>query len=556
LEEEAKYSHEELIWIQNNIGWLDYDKTHHPDSFRWTQQTNWLVNCDCSIILLAMGNQTGKTDMCAEDWCLRIHGLHPVSWKNLKNTDKIRTFRVCAETLPTEKGGNEKKNTVYQAIMRRFPTYLLKNDITLRNPVQAWKSPVGGPDFFIEYVSYGQTDQRQAGVQRKAILIDEGAGNEFFIEQTRRITAAEAESGKADIIIAYTPTETESAWMFDDILERAKVIYRTPTVCRYIFNRSAGKEKHKAIEYTENDSDIAVIFSSLLDNPVFPMDVKIKKIKELADPDVQAARGFGLFRQASGKVFKDFNSAIHVKDFKRYFINGIPDIYKLARGIDYHSKNPWACIFIAISPWDEIFVWDEYEAFPDKMITYDIGKIIAAKSGHYNYAVSKIDPLAGNTQTNTGLSPLQDLNRYFYDFKKEGLGTGGNWTPWDTKSSKGLDELRKRLYYANICKEPFNNLQIDNGKKVRVPTIWFGNNCIRTIEMMKKWKWQDWKDRDRLTENDPKGDNIGQRQQRYSHFPITIECLLKCPEVVMARFKTQFDRRKVEEHKSYFQAGR
>lgn len=553
-EEARQLSVKDLEWIQNNVSWLSYEKTGHPDSFRDNVTLKWLLQCDASVILLAMGNQSGKSDTFAEDWAYRIHNMHPISWKNLKNTDKIRTFRVCAETLPTEKGDEEKKNSIYQAIMRRFPRYLLKKDITIRNPVQTWRSPIGGPDFFIEYVSYGQTDQRQAGVQRKAIGIDEGAGNEFFVEQSRRITAAEAESGKADIIIMYTPTETESAWMFEDLVDQAKYIYRSQAVRNYIYYHMTG-EKLPAYEVTDNDSDVAVMYASLLDNPVVPRAVAIKKIKEMVDPDVQAARGFGLFRQVSGKVYKNFSSLVHVIDMNKYFEHGvIPSGFKFARGIDYHSKNPWAYVQVAISPWDELFVYDEYEAFPERQVTYDIAKVIAIKGGMRHFEVSKIDPLANDKQSNTGLSVIEDLNRYFHEFKKDAICASGYWTPWDTKSTKGLEEMRKRLQNAVVCGKPFNNLQTENGRKVRLPTIWFSNQCPRTIEGMKKWSWQEYKDRDRLLTSDPKGDRITERNQKYSHFPIAVECLLKCHEVVHARFNHEFQRPRHMDQKSYFQA--
>ena len=553
--QQPKYSQEDLAWIQANIGWLDHAKTGHPDSFWATKQAEWLFKMgDFETILLAWGNQTGKNDTVAEDWSLRVQGLHKISWKNLHPTDKIRTFRVCCEILPTDKGEQEKKNTVYPAILRRFPKGLLKKDVTIRNPVQTWRDPQGGPDFYIEYVSYGQTTQSQAGVQRKAIWIDEGPSYEFYIEQTRRLIAASEECGKADIIFSYTPTEKQSAWIFEDLAERARVIFRTASVRRRIYKRSGGKESPPAIEYTDSDADVAIIYASLLDNPVISNETAVRKIKELGDPDVQDSRGYGLFREISGKVYKDFNTEIHCIKLQNFFETGMPDYYKYARGIDYHSKNPWACVFIAISPQDEIFVWDEFEAPPDKMVTYDIAKVLAIKSRHYKYEVNKIDPLAQDKQGNTGMSPLEDLNGYFHDFKKDGLGTGAYWTSWDTKSVKGLDEFRKRLHNSKICGRPFNNTQVIDGKKLRLPTIWFSRDCEKVVESMKKWKWQDWKSRESLIENDPKGDRITERQQKFSHFPITIECLLKCPEVVRARFRSEFDGHRDPPRKSYFQA--
>jgi hypothetical protein len=481
-----------------------------------------------------INHNTGKNDCVAMDWWWRFMGRHPVAWKNIHPEDRIRTYRICGEVLPTDKSDAEKKCSTYPAIMRRFPRQYLKKDVTIRNPVQTWRDPQGGPDIYIEYVSYGQSTQAQAGVQRKAIWIDEGPSVEFYEEQRPRLAAAEQERG-GDLILTYTPTETQAGWIFDNIYDRAQVIMRSHSVLRRIYARSGKKERYPTVQKTDVESDIAVIMASTYDNPTFSKSTVDKIKNDYADEDVQDARIWGLFRQISGKVMKNFTSQVHVVSLGDFFPDGLPHSYKFFRGVDYHSKNPWACVWLALSPFNELFVWAELKPDPDKMVTHDIARAIAETSGDYHYVLSKIDPYA--------------------QLKRDGIGSGGYWTPWDTKSSKGLEDFRGRLSNSMRVGRPFNNEIVENNQKVLLPTIWFSNACPVVIESMKKWKWAEWGDRDKLVSNDPKGNKLGEREQRYSHFPITIECLLKCPELAMARFRNEADKPALRQGKRYFNAG-
>ena len=100
-----------------------------------------------------------------------------------------------------------------------------------------------------------------------------------------------------------------------------------------------------------------------------------------------------------GKVMKNFTSQVHVVNFLDFFPEGIPGSYKFFRGIDYHSKNPWACVWLALSPFNELFVWNELKPDPDKMVTYDIARTIVEASDDYHYVVNKIDPYANEKRT-------------------------------------------------------------------------------------------------------------------------------------------------------------
>lgn len=97
---------------------------------------------------------------------------------------KSRIFRFASETLPTEKDdiegdtiqSAEIKNTQYPEFKKWLPPFLVKKDITIRNPALTILDPNAnmdfgglkyvGADIMVEFVSYNQAVQAGAGVQR------------------------------------------------------------------------------------------------------------------------------------------------------------------------------------------------------------------------------------------------------------------------------------------------------------------------------------------------------------------------------------------------------
>lgn len=511
--------------------------------FKKTQVFKWVLNCPCKIIFLLCGNQFGKGETVVMDYYYRVLGEHPQKHKNIGRDDKIRTFRFASETLPGDSETEEVKNTLYPVLKRRFNPSWIYKDVTARKPVVSVMPPCGGRPVQVEFVSYGQQVQAGAGVQRRSVLIDEECSKDFFEEQLPRLLAADG-----DALIAFTPVPGEIGWMFDDLYERARFIYRTKEVRDRIKLRTG--EDLPEIQETESKEDIAVIMAATDDNPIYEELAKEKSEREgrvitakeyiddmfsvYADEDVVDARRYGIFRQLSGKLFKQFDSKIHVKSREKYFPDGLPHDWKHFRGIDWHESTPWAIGWVAVSPDDEIFVYNEFNPSPEKLITLEIARVVATRSQDYRFVLNLIDPLSSKIQPNTGMSSLEDMNRIFAQFRKDGLGTGGYWQVWDTKSQKGRDEIRKRLANSIKVGVPFNNLVKQEGISRRLPTIWFLDNCTQTIASMKNWRREEWQDRNKLQSKEEKETP----QQRWSHFCTMLEGLMKRSEVFQARFST------------------
>ena len=501
-----------------------------------------------NIIAFFTGNQWGKNVNIVKHYMQRWMGIYPVEKKNLRPETKIRTYRFCSETMPNDPDGGD-RNTIYPVLKRFLPKWMIKKDITQRKPVMTLWHPRAGGDFYVEFVSYGQELQSQAGVQRASIYIDENCPRSFFEEQLPRLLASDG-----DVVIGMTPALGQVTWQFEDLYEKAGTIIRTPRVVNRLKERFGDDVKEEE-KNSGGDPNICVFMAATDDNPHYDSLVKDKNKRDLDlvvsgkhsvwkkqedfkpiskseyikeklgtyDDETEDVRRYGIFRQVSGRIFKDFESGLHVIRESEYFPDGIPHGWVHARGIDYHEHVDWHCGFIALSPEDEAFIYDELVISPEKFVTSQITRMLASRSKDYKYLLNKIDPLATKTQVNTGLSTVDDLNRIFLELKKEGIGTGGFWSSWDTKSTRGREEIRKRLKNARMCGKPFNNKQIVNGRIQNIPTLWILDKCRVSVDYMKNWRLEEWTDRTKLETKEIKETPM----QRYSHLNMVWEALFK-----------------------------
>lgn len=453
---------------------------------------------------------------------------------------KTRIFRFASENLPgdnatteNELGGQstEVRNATYPEFKKWLPNFLIKKDITSRKTAITLHDPnkghnfgdieYAGADIVIEFVSYSQEIQAGAGVQRLSVWEDEESPMAFHEEQMPRLVAEDG-----DLLISLTPANRIS-WTYDEIFERSQLYIRTKAICDFLDHgkrKENNEEGTKRIEWTENDTNIAIIQAASDDNPTLSKKA-IEKKYFYDDPDTVATRRYGIFRQATGRIFTDMSYKIHVLDFNRYFVDGIiPEInYVHARSIDYHERNPWAIIWVALSTQDEAFVYREWSPVPLKWVNVAIAEEIAHRSEMQKYVVNLIDPLARKIQTNTGMSVIEDLNRAFFQFKRDGICSGGFWEPFDTKGTKGRDEIRKRLKNANLVGRPFNNEIVREGRKITLPTLWISKNCPETAKSLKQWRYEDWATSKVIAVKDKREVPA----QKFSHFCTALEGIFK-----------------------------
>jgi len=125
------------------------------------------------------------------------------------------------------------------------------------------------------------------------------------------------------------------------------------------------------LEKTDSTFDIAVVQGAMDDNPTLSKSDIEALMDGIDDPDAYLIRRYGIFKQVSGRIFKSFDWNVHYIPKDKWFPEGIPHNWAHFRGIDYHEHINWACGFVAISPWNEAFVYNEFNPSPENMITYD-----------------------------------------------------------------------------------------------------------------------------------------------------------------------------------------
>ena len=544
------------------------------------------VNMPFRFIALFCGNQSMKTSSVCFQYVMRVLGWHPIPKKNIvyaecstRNKDNIaphghfmttdgiesyekgtfcinklpedkkcpyckaplvihrrksKKIRLASETLPGDKESisadgtetAETKNTIYPELKRWMPPYLIKRDITFRNPAMVVTDPYSGmklndsvnkaSDIVFDFVSYSQTIQAGAGVQRISIYCDEEPPKDFWDEQIPRLLAEDG-----DIILGLTPAQ-QITWTFDELYERARVYYRTEAVCEFL-NKTEKNKKYEQIEVTESSKPIGVMLAATDDNPTMGKDAIKELFEGVDDPDVLATRRYGIHRQVSGRIFKSFNYKVHFIDFEQYFPDGIFKSWNHYRMIDYHPHNKWACVWMSVSPHDEAFVWKEWSPDPEKIITRAIVNELALMSSDYKFVFNIIDPEAEINQPNTGTSTTQDINQYFMELKQEGICTGGYWQPWFTKGARGREIIRTRLKNSVDCKRPFNNKVQEQGISRYVPTLWISTRCPETARSLKQWSLEGSLRSRRNVEKD----RSEKPAQKWSHYCTALECAFK-----------------------------
>lgn len=438
-----------------------------------------------------------------------ILGIHPVPhWNELSNS-----IRCLSSSLPESSDPQEQDNTQYLELKKLIPYEMILKDISTRSQTLTVAGHQG--KHYIEFKSTKQELQDTGKVQRGVIWMDEESPRAYREESRMRLHARDGLE-----IITLTPINGIS-YLYDDVFLRAGYIWRSPTICKK-FNLPMEEFK------PTGSKDIAVLQMATDDNPTLNPESIDRIFDAIEDPDELAVRRYGIFKQISGRVHKNYSPLIHYISFNKYFPNGIPYDWTHARGIDYHeSRIPWSVGWLSASPEDEWFLWQEFHPAIDgvhAMNTYDIAKHIIRHSSDYYYTVNLIDPLANKKQANTLLSVTDDLNRYFDEFRKEhGMGTSTLWQGWDTKDTKGRDEIKRRFKNATECGVPFNNIKREKGGTRRLPTLWICDTCPEFNKSIQRWSFGEWATVRTRQINDP----LVKPQSKYSHDCMTLECLAK-----------------------------
>jgi phage terminase large subunit-like protein len=211
-------------------------------------------------------------------------------------------------------------------------------------------------------------------------------------------------------------------------------------------------------ERSRFDKDIFVVEVSIFENPHLPKD-EIDGIVKKLNPDEIEMRVKGKYVQLSGLVYKEFN-----KDKNIIESFPIPPDWKKFRGIDHGINHPTSCIWIAVNPVGEIYVYDEY-CESNKTIKENCEAIRSITGGDRIWWTA-IDPATESRDPQTGLTNRKE-------YQNNGILTRA----LRTDKQAGINHIKQLL--------------MDNPASGR-PTLFIFNSCYNLIKEFLRYRWRSY----------------------------------------------------------------
>lgn len=439
---------------------------------------NDYIMSEADMRCIIKGNQGGGTATATYDAALRVLEHHPVPKRNILN----KPMRFVSKIKPGDK--DDEENQQYVEFKRFVPDYLVEKDVTARSAQMIIRRPKSGQKVKVEFMSSHQDHDAFMSVQRAALYQDEEIDKIKFDENQMRLLR-EKKEGSGDTTISLTPARGLD-WTYDAIWCRARKIFRSKTIC--------DKFGYKPVETNDKvNTNIEIFCWATDDNPIMDQNSIDILFRDTIDPDDIAMRRYGVFKQASGKIYKVFSRQSQVVPEEKVFDLDLFKNYWHYRIIDYHPDKPWYVSWVVITHRQEWIVWQEFVASHDNCTSFDLRDKIKAMSlvdeDDLHNRMTLIDPLSKVKQPNTGLSVFDDL--------KSGEDAIHRLTAADTKNTSARDKVKVRLFNANECEVPGNNINkkevTDQRYGIYRPALWFFDSCTGHIEHFDKWRLVDFK---------------------------------------------------------------
>lgn len=458
--------------------------TPHPMMMKY-------LTSDSQCRMIIKGNQGGGTKSTVLDATLRLLGIHPVKKRN-RIEKPVRFITKC---LP--KNDEDEENQQYVEFKKMFPPELIKKDVTARSSTVIVRDPASGSDRKVEFMSKKQELDAFMSVQRSAFYQDEEIERIKWDENLARLTIPASEGKGGDVSVNLTPA-VGLDWMYDLLWKKARVIYRSDTIVE--------KTGLPAEEITGSESDIEAFCWATDDNPLTDSGTISSLFGHIDDEDELLLRRYGVFRQVAGRIYKSFDTQIHVIPWEKYWNPNKFQEYWHYRIIDYHPAKPWYITWVAVTPNHEWFVWNELKAQHHHATSVELRDQIKDESlleedDLYNRA-TLIDPLAKVKQPNTGFTVFDDISRGEYGLRRCQSADTKNKQDVSGKTS-GRMVIKTRLKNALKCGVPFNNdfsVRGDDESMVedirygyQLPTLWFFDTCKGHKEHFSSWRTVDFK---------------------------------------------------------------
>ncbi len=327
------------------------------------------------------GNRSGKTRALVQEVLWYATGLHP--FKKLREKVPLHVWVVSLD-FPSSRD-------VVQPMIR---------EILGSGYLKSWRETdkmielTNGSTIAFKSVDSGW--EKFQGTAKDLIAFDEEPSHKVWQECRMRVV-----STKGDIVVAMTPLHGMS-FMYDEVYE-------------------------KWMEARLSKKEVECFISRTADNPYIDRE-EIVRIEESFFDEEKEARLEGNFVEFAGLIYKEFNRNTHlIKPF------AIPSHWIRIRGLDPGLNNPTACVWWAISPQDEHFIYDEYYQ-KDKTIR-EFAQDIKSQTGNARISYTVIDPSGGNR--NPAHPELRSIRE---EYSKHGIWTmmGNNHVEYGINAVKQL----------------------------------------------------------------------------------------------------------------------
>lgn len=206
------------------------------------------------------------------------------------------------------------------------------------------------------------------------------------------------------------------------------------------------------------------------DNPFLPKD-RIDQAKQTSTEDYFAQEYLADFRKHTGLVYKEVQREVHVVE-----PFDIPEGWLVYRGIDFGSTNPTACVWIAVDPDDNWFVFQEH---------YETGQTIDYHAGVINAKIKRnVASTYGDPSGAQWISEFAQRGVYITPANKE---VGTNFNSW---VRFGIEKVAEKIKI--VPGHTVNQLSMSvPSSKVGMPSLFVFSSCINLVRELETYRWKE-----------------------------------------------------------------
>lgn len=372
----------------------------------------------CHIRAMFGGNRSGKTTAGGMEFLFHITGLYPKWYPEDKRFDGPVKGRIVVSDF--QKGTGE---VIIPFLEEWLDMSLVKRKY--RNPIgiaTKWELKNGS---VFDILTHEQTTMQFEGWKGHVVWFDEPPPRDKYIATLRGLVDYR---GRAWL----TLTPLTQPWIFDEI-------------------------------YSKNDGkSIFAVTCDMRDNPHITEEA-IKEYEDKMTEEEKDARMHGKFMHLTGLIYKEFNANVNIceppkvqKHWTRYFC------------IDPHPRMPTACLWLAVDPDDNHWIYDEL--WLEGMDVEQICHAIHVQEGDLPPLLRFIDPAMDKDNELAG----------GFNMRKELMKHGVYCNRANTDPHVGMNRIKMALkpkYLKTISTE--------------VPQLRVSRHCRQVIYEFNHYIWSD-----------------------------------------------------------------